>query len=876
MLQILHGRLGFLNAISSFWIDTGTLRLPREPNREVKSGLPAFYAWLINPMRKLSLKKSESFGNELRDQHFQKYPKYSRDTPNLFLWKRLVQTVTTTDILSPLEKVVSNNLAFEDESRRSSDKRHVRRGENNHSATSIVDDVMELTTIVKKIRDRNKRNTRTTNRSLYYVNQDITNKRFKRSTTSDDSKKQNNSHNVTEEPVTSTEKLYRHPKLSYEDEKIEKVTLESIDADNENRTNVNQFTDFSKRIWDIINGTRPSFKIVVPPMKTPRERQTAIFKKGHAMSASEVVDLNIPYNETGSLNIGNKKSLMEVPFDERRPSEEDELEKYVKVEVEGIDDRSTIGSFDTVTDTKPVDDRTANYNPNEAAYVENVNCSSDKTGSLNGGTEADDQIADSPDELGSYVENLNIPCDETDDESSNGTEKSSAIREALNESSSKDEKPIGNDQTVYDPDNIPYVEVPDYEDEREESLDEEDRRRAKEKNVDLLNISNVSPDFVGTVKTAGSVNSEREDKKDDSRRENLKSSDRVTAIEETREETESPENVQDDLNDDKKDEDGELDEESVLSAIHFDINEYKKPFNLDDFLKNEPFFAKLRKNKDGVRESSERDEVTGNEYSSAFDNNASVDFANVDEQEPRNESVLKNTREDHFNRDDYATDETGSEEIITEDLYRYGDKDFFKRLFQENRKKRDNLEMSAEEEDFLARYFSKDVVKKLKENSGEELGETEKKKKRVENNNKKKDTLKTLSSILEKKDRISRLDEEVNKKSEDGKNIPSVYKNYWSLDSFVGRPRKRKEAAMNSSFRFTLFIALSIAFLTVVSSQPEWFGICIRNCAQCQQIFEHWFDGVKCANACLEYKGKLTPDCANENSIGPFLKNPYN
>lgn len=89
--------------------------------------------------------------------------------------------------------------------------------------------------------------------------------------------------------------------------------------------------------------------------------------------------------------------------------------------------------------------------------------------------------------------------------------------------------------------------------------------------------------------------------------------------------------------------------------------------------------------------------------------------------------------------------------------------------------------MINEEKDFLDRYFSKDVIDKLEEDSDEELREETKRKEKEEE--KKRKTLKTFSTILDKKDRISRLDEEVNKKIEDnGKKVPSVYKNYWSLE----------------------------------------------------------------------------------------------
>ncbi|KAL2711713.1 eclosion hormone isoform X2 [Vespula squamosa] len=79
--------------------------------------------------------------------------------------------------------------------------------------------------------------------------------------------------------------------------------------------------------------------------------------------------------------------------------------------------------------------------------------------------------------------------------------------------------------------------------------------------------------------------------------------------------------------------------------------------------------------------------------------------------------------------------------------------------------------------------------------------------------------------------------------------------------------------AMNSSLRFVLLVALTITLLGMVLAQSkDWFGVCIRNCAQCKRMFGPWFAGERCANACIKFKGKLTPDCVDADSIAPFLK----
>ncbi|XP_055533947.1 eclosion hormone-like [Wyeomyia smithii] len=48
-------------------------------------------------------------------------------------------------------------------------------------------------------------------------------------------------------------------------------------------------------------------------------------------------------------------------------------------------------------------------------------------------------------------------------------------------------------------------------------------------------------------------------------------------------------------------------------------------------------------------------------------------------------------------------------------------------------------------------------------------------------------------------------------------------------------------------------------------------GVCINNCAQCKKMFGEFFEGHLCAEACIQFKGKMVPDCEDINSIAPFL-----
>lgn len=51
----------------------------------------------------------------------------------------------------------------------------------------------------------------------------------------------------------------------------------------------------------------------------------------------------------------------------------------------------------------------------------------------------------------------------------------------------------------------------------------------------------------------------------------------------------------------------------------------------------------------------------------------------------------------------------------------------------------------------------------------------------------------------------------------------------------------------------------------------DMIGVCINNCAQCKRMFGEFFEGHLCAEACIQFKGKMVPDCEDINSIAPFL-----
>ncbi|XP_062555120.1 eclosion hormone-like [Armigeres subalbatus] len=88
-----------------------------------------------------------------------------------------------------------------------------------------------------------------------------------------------------------------------------------------------------------------------------------------------------------------------------------------------------------------------------------------------------------------------------------------------------------------------------------------------------------------------------------------------------------------------------------------------------------------------------------------------------------------------------------------------------------------------------------------------------------------------------------------------------------------------------SSVKARTFFVLSIAAVMMVAfvgnsaANPQldilggydMLGVCINNCAQCKKMFGEFFEGRLCAESCIQFKGKMIPDCEDINSIAPFL-----
>lgn len=47
--------------------------------------------------------------------------------------------------------------------------------------------------------------------------------------------------------------------------------------------------------------------------------------------------------------------------------------------------------------------------------------------------------------------------------------------------------------------------------------------------------------------------------------------------------------------------------------------------------------------------------------------------------------------------------------------------------------------------------------------------------------------------------------------------------------------------------------------------------ICLNNCSECKRLYDEYFHGRRCADACLTHKGRFIPDCHDHYSIAEFI-----
>lgn len=398
----------------------------------------------------------------------------------------------------------------------------------------------------------------------------------------------------------------------------------------------------------------------------------------------------------------------------------------------------------------------------------------------------------------------------------------------------------------YDPNKIPYVEVPDYSDIREESLDEKDRQMKEgktdfidpeistnhdnsEENVKKLlkgsrqnlikkNDSNFTNfKMYRNIKKMDNNNENKPDMADKPERSNdfKDSFERLKSdkFEENKEERllknlnelrnnkdnlnnsnidkESEENSQENHEPREDPRETQEDTRSQSGPIIFDINEYRKPFDLDEFLKDDPIMKKLKLLE---KETRTKYGQNGKQVSADFNESESDNAFREQANGQRNSAEVQDTFDDlskSHRSSDFADSIFAKVDKIKDKQNRKdrkikkkiknredsneenSDEDFLRFIFKKD-KKNNPLPGFENEEKFLSRYFTEDVIRNLQE-------DIEKDSKRKDKF-RKEDMYEALSAILRKKNQVSRLNKDIDKRIETGNEPMLEYKNFWSLE----------------------------------------------------------------------------------------------
>ncbi|XP_076628747.1 uncharacterized protein LOC143345475 [Colletes latitarsis] len=360
----------------------------------------------------------------------------------------------------------------------------------------------------------------------------------------------------------------------------------------------------------------------------------------------------------------------------------------------------------------------------------------------------------------SEVEDLNKPALESSKEKSESTTDHSIVPTSIEEQRKNKtyiniqdhqrNNETSSDIPVYDPNKIPYVDVPDYSDIREESLDEEDRRENSRKTKQDVGLKKSTESLKGSK-----FENDIEDKilKDSkkSREKDPKENFLVNRVEENNEDeilrdfkqnvngkkSSNSESKNDpEINSGRNEDSGSKEDSDELwqrgnrtrqaEPVIFDINEYRKPFNLDEFLKDDPIMKKLELlgKETHTMYGKSRKRVPG------FFNESESDNASKDWAEEQEESAKERDDFDYFSKsrsgdfdDAFANieDYNGSNEKSkgARNRENFNADEFLSTVFAEYRKESD-VSRFGNDAEILSRYFTDDGIRNSREDASVE------------------------------------------------------------------------------------------------------------------------------------------------------------
>lgn len=740
-------------------------------------------------------------------------------------------------------------------------------------------EIIKITTIVEAIRQKRKRNAQISE-TIQDIQEIIGKKRLKRSSHESRYKSMTTDSWHDQEKKTFTlNRRARYPKSHHRDQQKKSLPTRKRAVDLKVASNIAiPSTEFYKRIWEYINGTRPHSDIISDysslTNNSEKNNSTCTDKDQITVSQSQkhdklqVISPNIKpeqdfykhiwdiINATQSTyestkprskrnaNISKSNTSPQLCLQERKTNYYSEDKQPQR-----INDEVTLNITKTINPREISDPYVSdfwNFNktqqqPKTAIPIVNMiklnnNPISSSINSSSASEVADlnksDNIEINIDHLSSdnskEFEKRNRsqkiiikprPSHSSQEQENSTISSSSPIEQTIDNAKKKDQTKYTKDYStnttpIYDPSNIPYVEVPDYTDQQEDSLDKGQNLTAEKykeyDDSDSVNFErHYNPDEFSSKSPSGeikvlhniqtennepeiSLNADISHSRCTENKDSIECTDKYDVKDTKLRNNNASDNAQHSIEDSIE----SNKHENSTDFVDFDINEYRKPFNLDDFIEDDSIFENIQTNhsKENTKYNDKENPTDRNEEAEEFEIYATVPKEESHNYFKKNEDyddgiIFDDRDEEKKNTHSSVGEKAEDSDVISEDHYHYDDKDFLSRIFGENNDKdsSESSESSSDAEDkFLSHYFTKDVLDQLRGNST-----AEEERQREESRNRE-EIHKTLSKILDKKDRFSRLDENLDKMIEEGETIPIKYNNFWSLE--YESPRKKNEA----------------------------------------------------------------------------------
>ena len=656
------------------------------------------------------------------------------------------------------------------------------------------------------------------------------------------------------EQVPSSKRFYRHPGLSYEEQQNQLDHMIQTRNINQNLGNA------TNKLLDTFESSQPETTIEYPSKEPSKHSYVPIFP---SCDDTENFESNDSDNSTRQ-NLSNR-SNDKVDFAETQEAKDLKIDRNVLNETfqdtnklkssvrQQRKDNSYIDIRDHQKSVGNVTSTIAEYNPNKIPYVEVPDYSDIREESLDEGDRRENETRTDfvdPEVSTDLKESAKSPND-----SSEGSVKDKSRKNSRQNLSKERESDLTNLDKLSDTDK------PDKDKSKESNSNftnsgkssKTDKQDTDNGNKSLEDLGfRQNSDIEDNTKPKTSIGSKESSEL--SKNDELEENDKKNLFKDLKDDLnnanlkklEWKENAREGNGEPQEDseETGQGDSESKSGPIIFDINEYRKPFDLDEFLKDDPIMKKLnlleketrtKYGQNGKRVSTdfnesesdntfrERANGRGNskEVRDTFDDLprsykssdfadmfAKIDEGNHDNQNEGNKAK-KGTENDNqeskeFNKensdDDFLTifKKEDFSSKFEKEQHQDNESEAKEKARNDNVKGKDSVEENSNEDSLI--IFKQNKVYPLIKFENEKvfpsgyLKNEENNRnvvdRRRKNNKYQEDKHDALSTILSKKSQVSRLDEDIDGRIEDG----DAYKNFWSLEYKSPRSRVDMEA----------------------------------------------------------------------------------